>query len=303
MIIYGMDIGGTKIEVAIFDDEKLLHSWRVGTPIDDYKLFLNTIKMQVLKADNISGEKAILGIGIPGIVDKAKRHLSSNIPCINGRNVQKDIEQLIERKIAFENDCRCFALSEATTKENHKYKIVFGLILGTGNSGGLCIDGSLYQSLNNHVGEVGHISIPAMLKDKYDLELVRCGCGLYGCVEHYVSGSGLTNLYYLFYGQKIDSEDIFSGYRNNHVKCTYVIRVFIDLLGFCLASIIKHYDPDLIIIGGGLSNVDELFTLIPNAIDPYLFSTITPPQIVKAKFGDSSGIRGAATLAKQTLLR
>jgi N-acetylglucosamine kinase len=301
-MIYGIDIGGTKIETAIFDENlSVIESWRVPTPTQDYQAFLGTLQKQVLKADNLSGGNGILGIGMPGLLDASKRSLSANIPCAMNHNLQRDLENLIQRPLGLENDCRCFALSEANLGAGQHFEKVYGAVLGTGSAGGLCVGGKIYNGANGHVGEYGHIPLPAQLQLKYNLPLIRCGCGLMACMENYISGSGLKKLYNHYFGIPMSAEDIVAQYRQGDAKATQIFAVFTDLLGYTIASLVQHYDPDIIVFGGGLSKIEELYGVLRVSVRPYLFKTSKIPPMVRAAYGDSSGVRGAALLALQHL--
>jgi N-acetylglucosamine kinase len=299
-MVYGIDIGGTKIEIAIFDETlRMSDSWRVATPTLNYELFLQTIAQQVEKADEKYTNKCGVGIGMPGIIDAAGHSLSANIPCVNGKNVKADLERMLDRRITLENDCRSFALSEATGGAGENFSRVFGAIIGTGAAGGLCVNGLICTGKNNIVGEYGHIPLPATLQSRHNLAPIRCGCGLMSCMENYISGPGLANIYQHFYHERLQAEQIIKNIRKQEARSLHIFQIYIDLLAYTIGSIIQHYDPDVIVIGGGLSKVDEIVDALPDAIQPYLFKSLDVPPIIRATFGDSSGVRGAAILALQ----
>lgn len=311
MITYGIDIGGTKIETAIFNSEfEKLDSWRIATPTQNYSLFIDTIAEQIQKADhilsnkfnfeNIVIEKIPVGIGMPGLIDRHNRSLSANVPCANGKKVQMDVRQKTNRNVAIENDCRCFALSEAASGAGADYERVYGAIIGTGAAGGLCINGQIDSGHNGIMGEYGHISLPAFLQQKYNLNNIICGCGLLGCMEYFVAGPGLKSLYAHFHNESLETKDIASLVEAKDKKALHVFNCYMDLLGYTFASIVHSHDPDIIVVGGGLSKVDAILHALPNAISPYVFKGAQVPIIERAKFGDASGGRGAAILAAQS---
>jgi len=297
-MICGIDIGGTKIETCIFDPNYInVAKWRVATPVDDYEKFITTIVEQITKAQLEFAASGPIGIGLPGITDKNGLSLTANIPCCNGRNVKFDISSLVSDLVVIENDCRCFTLSEAIGGAAHGYRRVFGAILGTGAAGGLCIDKILYKGANNAVGEYGHIPIPSFLQEKYSLFSIICACGLESCMENYVSGPGLKRLINHYTQTNVSTHSFFAGLSVGNEQFEDIFNVYKDLLGYTFASIVNNYDPDVIVLGGGMSNVDIVSDSIRNSMLPYILSSIEPPPILRAKFGDASGVRGAAILA------
>ncbi len=299
-MIYGLDIGGTKIEIAVFDRNlRRVDGWRVDTPTDDYDVFLSVLNKLVLEADKRFACKGTVGVGMPGIIDSHGKSLSANVPCATGKLVARDLTALLGRPVAIENDTRCFAISEAAGGAGDGYARVFGAILGTGAAGGLCIDGKLYQSANGIAGEYGHHPLAAHLQQKYCLPILDCGCGLIGCLERYISGPGLAYLYSFFLEKDSTSFELINKLRESDPTASKAFSCYMDILGSSFASLIKDYDPDAIVVGGGLSQIDEIIERLPDAIKPHLFQGIRIPDIVRAKFGDSSGVRGAALLGSR----
>ncbi|MBB1299983.1 ROK family protein [Pseudoalteromonas sp. SR44-8] len=298
--IYGIDIGGSKIELAVFDASlKQLESWRIATPQNSYQDFLNALVGMILSADHKYQCHGAVGIGMPGIVNANQQVLSANVPHATGKNAAQDLAQLINRPVAIENDCRCFALSEARSSVGLQHTRVFGAILGTGAGGGLCIDGQLYKSAQGIAGEYGHYALSAVLQQKYQLPILKCGCGLTGCIESYIAGPGLARIYQHFSGEVLTTFEIVEGLRKGDVFCQQSFACYLDLIGSTFAAIIMAYDPEVIVVGGGMSLVDELMSKLEDAIVPYVFADIRVPKIVLAEFGDASGARGAAILAKE----
>lgn len=297
--IYGIDIGGSKIELAVFDASlNQLESWRIATPQSSYQDFLNALVDMILNADNKYQCCGAVGIGMPGIINAKQEVLSANVPHATGKNAANDLAKLINRPVAIENDCRCFALSEAQSTVGLQSTRVFGAIIGTGTGGGLCIDGELYKSAQGIAGEYGHYALSAVLQQKYQLPILKCGCGLTGCIESYIAGPGLARIYHHFSGEKLSTYEIVEGLRKGDVLCQQSFACYLDLLGSTFAAIIMAYDPEVIVVGGGMSLVDELMSKLEAAIVPYVFADIRVPKIVLAEFGDASGARGAAILAK-----
>lgn len=299
-MIFGIDIGGSKIELAAFDGHfDLIKNWRVTTPVDNYSDFINAIKQLYDVSVSNLGVADKVGVGMAGLIDANGLSLASNLPCVNGKNIENDLSNLLGQSLSVNNDCRLFALSEAYGGAGEGYNNVFGAIVGTGSGGGLTVNGKLYQTRQNIAGEFGHLQLPAVLQQKYDLPVIPCGCGLPSCVDRYIGGLGLLNLAKHFNLDSHSVPSIFQQLRKNCPVAKELIACYLDILGSSFASIILSYDPDVIVLGGGLSLNDELVTGLPQAIRPHLFSQFNAPPIVRAKFGDASGVRGAAVYASQ----
>lgn len=299
-MIYGLDIGGTKIEIAIFSDTlELIDSWRSQTPTDHYENFINCMKNLIESADEKYGSKGSVGIALPGLVDSEGRSLSANIPAANGQRVAVDLAQKIDRHVVCENDCHCFAISEANGGAGDGCYSVYGAIIGTGAAGGFTIDGLLQKGRQGIAGEYGHLQIPAFLQQKYNLPLHPCGCGLPSCYEGYISGPGLTKLYQHFSGKDDTTVNIVSAWRNGDVTATTAMECYLDILGSSFSTLVLSYDPDIIVVGGGMSLIDEVIDQLPDHITNHIFKGYTAPRVVRAMHGDASGARGAAILAGQ----
>lgn len=299
-LTYGLDIGGTKMEMGIFSaDFERLESWRLPTPTDNYADFLETIQILVAKADHYSQQRGNLGIGVPGIIDKQGRMKSANIPCATGKPIVADLRQLLQRDIALDKDCRLFSLSESFAGAGQGMQRVFGAIIGTGAGGALCINQQLYQSANNIAGEYGHLPVSGALLNQYDLPVRPCGCGLNGCCECYIAGPGLGWLYRHFGGPAEDAEVLVNDLRCGDAIARKAFDCYIDFLGASFASLVLLYDPEVIVVGGGLSKVDEIMSSLPDATARHLFEGVQVPAIQRAVFGDASGVRGAAILSSQ----
>lgn len=297
MAVFGLDIGGTKIETAVFNDAlKQQQSWRIATPTQDYQALLNAICQQVHKADELSGIQGAVGIGMPGIVNRDGKVLSANVPCASGKVIAQDLQQLLQRPVAILNDTRCFALSEANGGAGQGYERVFGAILGTGAAGGMCINGKLLNQGLGLSGEYGHLPLSAYLQQKYQLPILTCGCGLIGCVESYIAGPGLSALNKHFTGHSRSAIAWAQALKEGEPAALQVLACHLDILGETFAAISKSLHPEVIILGGGLSLVDEIVAQLPQAIEAHLFSGFAVPEVKVAKFGDSSGVRGAAII-------
>ncbi|WP_428819084.1 ROK family protein [Microbulbifer sp. MCCC 1A16149] len=301
-VIYGLDIGGTKIEITCFDDNlRMLDSERVATPIDDFGEFIDTLERLIKAADERHGSEGLIGIGMPGLINGEGNSLSANVPCATGRNVAQALQERLNRTVAIENDCRLFALSEAHGGAGDGFPHVYGAILGTGAAGGLVVNGKLYRSRQGIAGEYGHHPLSAALRQKYQLPLLTCGCGLVGCFEPYIAGPGLANLYRQYSGQQITVPELVQRWRNGEQAAMATREIHLDLLGAALANLVMAHDPEIIVLGGGLSRIEEMYRDLPRAIEHHLFKGFTAPVIAPPKFGDASGSRGAALLALQTV--
>ncbi|MCJ8293842.1 MAG: ROK family protein [Colwellia sp.] len=299
-IIYGLDIGGTKIEIGVFTDElQLIDSWRTPTPTTSYSEFVSTIINLINEANSRYEKKAIVGIGMPGIIDKNGLVKSANVPCSTGKNIIADLNDILNCSISIGNDCRLFALSESVGGAGEGYKRVYGAIIGTGAAGGFCIDGQLYNGRSGFAGEYGHLPVSAFLIDKYKLPLKTCGCGLIGCYEAYVSGPGLSWIYQHFGAQTTDTFHFVQRLNAGDEIAKATFNCYMDLLGASFASLILSYDPDIIVVGGGISKIDQVIESLPFYVNKHLFTGVECPLIKRAKYGDSSGVRGAAILRKQ----
>ncbi|PKH03177.1 hypothetical protein CXF72_07580 [Psychromonas sp. MB-3u-54] len=296
---YGLDIGGTKIEIVVFDrDFKVIDTARVATPSDNYPHFIQTICQLVSQRDRQYSCIGSVGIGLPGVQETdTSKQISSNIPCLTGQYVARDLEKELKRKVNIDNDSRCFALCEALTGAGQGNGRVFAAVLGTGVGGGLVLDGKLYRGASGIAGEWGHMPISAHLVNQYGLFVKQCNCGLYGCLEHYISGTGLSNLCQHFLEEDLQAEQLLQRITDKDAQALHVYQVFIDILCSGFANLQLTYDVDIIVLGGGLSNIKRLYADLQQRLPHFLFKGIQAVSIVPAQFGDSSGVRGAALLA------
>lgn len=298
---YGLDIGGSKIELVAFDGAlRAIHRRRIDTPQDGYPAFLDAVCALVTQADAALGGRCdAIGIGLPGVRDRASgRQLSANVPALTGQRVGADLEARLQRPLQLGNDLQCFALSEANGGAADGYPSMFGAILGTGAGGGYCLGGRLVAGYNGIAGEWGHWSLPAHLLGKYGLALPDCGCGLRGCLERYVSGSGVAALHRHLGGASADAAAVIAAAQAGDDDARQALAIHLDLLGHAFASLVMALDPHVIVLGGGLSRHEPLYTALPAAVQAHLFAGMRVPPILPPRFGDAGGARGAALLAR-----
>ena len=299
---YGFDVGGTKIEFGAFNEKlERVATERVKTPSDDYQLLIDTIADMVKKYDHQFKTQGTVGLGLPGMENANDGTvLTVNIQAAKGKTLRADLQQAIGRSVALENDANCFALSEAWDEDLQNEKSVAGLILGTGFGGGFVFDGKVFSGHNNVAGEVGHMRLPIdawfHLGDSGVAPLFDCGCDKKGCLDNYLSGRGFELLYAHYYGEKKKAIDIIQAQADGEAKAVEHVERFMELVAICFANLFTGLDPDVVVLGGGLSNYDLLYQELPKRIPKYLLSVATCPKIIKAKHGDSGGVRGAAFL-------
>lgn len=291
----GIDLGGTKIEIiALAADGAVLWRERVATPSGDYRATLARIVELVNKVDQQFGA-GTLGVGIPGalsLVDGRVKNANSTV--LNGMPLREDLERALGREVRLANDANCFALSEATDGAAAGAGVVFGVILGTGVGGGLVVHGKVLVGGNAIAGEWGHNPLP--LPVAADLPLPRCYCGRAGCIETYLSGSGMARDHERVNGRAIDPKEIARRAEQQDAACEATLARYEERLGRALAGVINVIDPDVIVLGGGLSNLDRLYSNVPALWGRHVFSDHVATRLVRNVHGDSSGVRGAAWL-------
>jgi fructokinase len=292
----GIDLGGTKIEGIVLDtDGTMLRRERVPTPAGDYREILNTIHSLVALLESGTGRQCTVGIGMPGSFSRATgRVKNSNSVCLNGQALQQDLEALLKRPLRFANDADCFALSEATDGAAAGAAVVFGVIAGTGTGGGITVDGKLIAGPNGIAGEWGHNPLPWPRDD--ELPGPDCYCGLKGCIETWLSGPGLARDFRAHQDVAIAAIEISRRAQAGDSAARLALARYAERMARALASIINVLDPDVIVLGGGLSNIDYLYAAVPACWQPYVFSDRVDTRLVRAEHGDSSGVRGAACL-------
>jgi fructokinase len=279
----GVDLGGTKIEAIALDGAREAARRRVPTPRGDYDATVSAVASLVRQI----GEGTV-GVGIPGSLSRVTGLVkNANSTWLIGRPLKQDLEKAIGREVRLENDANCFALSEATDGAGAGAEVVFGVILGTGVGGGIVAHGKVLTGPNAIAGEWGHNPLPARGPD--DLPLPACYCGRSGCIEAYLSGPGLAADHLRFTGESLSAEDIVA--RRGESLGRYEAR-----LARALASVINVLDPDVIVLGGGMSNVERLYTEVPRLWSKHVFSDHVATRLARNAHGDSSGVRGAAWL-------
>ena len=296
----GIDLGGTKTESIIIDQNgKEIERLRKDTP-KNYNGTLNTVCELVTHLEKKHQKKCSVGVGSPGALSKETHCIKGgNSTWINGRPLKKDIELRLNRKIFFENDANCFALSEAFDGSGSKHEIVFGVIIGTGVGGGLVINKKVINGFNNITGEWGHNQMPIGSNDKWNRH--DCYCGKKGCIETFLSGPGFSKHYFDMYNDKLDAKIIQENANNGDEKALEFIFQYLDYLARGLAQVVNIIDPGAIVLGGGVSNMKQIYGNINSKLKKYVFSDTVNTEIVKNKFGDSSGVRGAADLGRSTI--
>ncbi len=292
----GIDLGGTKIEVIAMDNsgQELLRR-RVRTPRNDYTAILNAIVDLIHYAEGRVGASCTIGIGTPGALSRATGKLkNSNSTCLNGTPILDDLERLIGRPVHMTNDANCFALSEAVDGSGAGASVVFGVIVGTGCGGGIVVNGSVLTGPNAIAGEWGHNSLPWATDEERPGP--DCYCGKKGCIETYLSGPGMASDHQISTGRKLGPETIVKHASAGDTAAETTVGRYEDRMARALAHVINILDPDVIVLGGGMSNIARLYENVPRLWGRYVFSDAVETKLLPARHGDSSGVRGAAWL-------
>ena len=292
----GIDLGGTKIEViALAADGRVALRRRVATPQGDYGATLQTVAGLVAGVESELGARGTVGVGIPGAESLASGLIkNANSTCLIGQPLRADLQAVLQREVRLANDANCFALSEASDGAGRGAELVFGAILGTGVGGGIVVHGKILGGANAIAGEWGHNPLPLPLAD--DLPLPVCYCGRHGCIETYLSGPALSADHTKHTGDDLEVPEIAARAENGDAACEATLQRYEARLGRALAGIINILDPQIIVLGGGLSNLPRLYRNLPACCGPHVFSDVFYTQIVPPTHGDSSGVRGAAWL-------
>ena len=290
----GIDLGGTKIELAALDAAGAVRlRRRVPTPAGDYDATVAAVAALVAAAEGELGAPATVGIATPGALSRVHgRVKNANSTCLNGRDLKGDLERRIARPVRIANDANCFALSEAVDGAARDAEVVFGVILGTGVGGGLVVRRRVVDGANAIAGEWGHNALPLPEPDDHPLPL--CYCGRRGCVETFLSGPGLAADHAHVAGERLAAEEIAA--RADDAACVATMERYERRLARALASVINVVDPDAIVLGGGLSNVARLYERVPRLWGAHVFSDSVRTRLLPPAHGDSSGVRGAAWL-------
>jgi fructokinase len=292
----GVDLGGTKIEIVGLDasDRELLRR-RVPTPGGDYQATLDTVATLVHDAEAQLGRRGSVGVGTPGSLSPLSGRLrNSNSICLNGKRIKEDIEARLQRQIHVANDADCLALSEAHDGAAAGARSVFAAILGTGVGAGIVVDGRLLSGPNRIAGEWGHNPLPWLRAE--DGGGRGCYCGKTDCIETYLSGPGFAASYFALAGQAAEVPRIVGAARAGDALSRRTLYRYIEQTARCLASVINILDPEVVVFGGGMSNIDELYQHLAAVLGDFVFADAVYTRIVRSQHGDSSGVRGAARL-------
>lgn len=292
----GIDFGGTKIEAVSLDNDGSVHERiRIATPRGDYDGSLAAIESLVATLEQGTSRQAPVGIGIPGTISPATGLIkNANSTWINGKPFDKDLSRRLRRPLRFSNDANCFALSEAIDGAGAGAATVFGVILGTGVGGGLVVERQVLTGRNAIAGEWGHNPLPWPRDD--ERPGWPCFCGRHGCIETFLSGPGLARDYEAISGRAASPQQLVEQAADGEADALAALERFLDRLARALAHVINLFDPDTIVLGGGLSKIQRLYRDLPDRLLPYVFSDHLDTPIRPPQHGDSSGVRGAAWL-------
>ena len=292
----GVDLGGSKIEiVGLAADGRERLRRRIATPQGDYRATLTAIAGLVAEAEAELGQTGSVGIGIPGAESLRSGLIkNANSTCLIGQPLHHDLQTLLRREVRLANDANCFALSEAIDGAGRDVETVFGVILGTGVGGGIVIRRQVLVGANAIAGEWGHNPLPRLAAA--DQPAPDCYCGHRGCIETYLSGPGLTADHARHTAETLDAASIECRAAAGDAACEATLRRYEDRLGRALAGVINILDPQVIVLGGGLSNMQRLYRHLPACCAPYVFSDAVDTRFLPPVHGDSSGVRGAAWL-------
>lgn len=330
----GIDVGGTKTEIIGLNSNngRELYRQRVPTPKDNYEATIKNIADLVKLAEESVGEEGTIGVGIPGTVSSVTGLVkNANSTWLIGKPLDKDLRELLGRPVRIQNDANCFAVSEATDGAAAGKDVVFGVIIGTGCGAGVVVNGKPVPGLNGIGGEWGHNPLPypqvfykterdfckesnvhgsdfTQYEDKDNVEYTvseeilaehpgpQCYCGRRGCIETWLSGPGFKADYERVTGETLSTHDIIKAVNNGEERAVAALDRYMDRLARGLAGVINILDPDVIVLGGGMGNVNQLYEDVPKKWGKYIFSDTVDTKLLPPRFGDSSGVRGAAWL-------
>jgi len=292
----GVDLGGTKIEAIALDEHgEILARRRVATPADDYDAIVRAIGVLVHEIEYETNRRGTVGVGGPGELSAHSGLIrGSNTAVVNGKPLDADLSALLARPVRFENDANCFALSEAVDGAGAGARVVFGVILGTGVGGGIAIDGRIVAGRNHIAGEWGHTPLPWMTRDEYPGP--RCFCGHDGCIETFLCGPALARDYEARASFATTAVDIAARAKNGEAHACAALDAYRDRLARALAMLINIIDPDVIVLGGGVSNIARIYDGLTENVAVHAFTDALDTAIRRNRHGDSSGVRGAAWL-------
>lgn len=293
----GVDLGGTKTEVILLDEDSVEHfRSRLPTPAGDYRATLNTIARLVTEAEQIAGAGGLsVGVGIPGSVSRLTGKVKNgNSTWLNGQPMGSDLSTLLHRDVVLTNDANCLALSEATDGAGKGFNVVLAAILGTGCGSGVSVAGRVLTGPNGVAGEWGHNPLPWTPQSQLDQR--PCFCGKSGCNETFLSGTGLTWTHRLLWGRSLTAREIEAAALAGDRQALSTLEAYLHHLARGLALVINVIDPDVVVLGGGMSNLELIYQRLPELLPEYVFGGDCDTPIVAARHGDSSGVRGAAWL-------
>ena len=293
----GIDLGGTKTEGILIDDSgKEISRTRIKTE-KNYDGTIKGIISIVKKFENDFGNSKSVGIGMPGAVSTDSALVkNANSIWLNDKPFKTDLEKELNKNINLENDANCFTLSEAVDGAGKGHAVVFGVIIGTGTGGGISINQKVLTGKNNIAGEWGHISLPNRSDDEKKF-VKQCYCEKSGCMETYVSGPGFASCFNLKHETNYDSHTILEEFRSNDQRAIEALEIYVDHLARGLSLVCNILDPDIIVLGGGMSNISYIYEHIDTSLKKYIFSDTFNTKVVKNIHGDSGGVRGAAWLS------
>lgn len=297
----GIDLGGTKTElVALGPDGETLDSRRWATPQGDYQATIDMLVAQVADAEAVIGAAGSVGIGIPGTLSPATGLVkNANSTWLNGRPLNQDLAEALGRPVRIANDANCFALSEATDGAGAGHKVVFGVIMGTGVGAGIVVHGTPLIGPNAIAGEWGHTALPVRA-DRADGPPRVCWCGRTDCIETYLSGPGLSETYRLISGEAVPAKNLPERAVAGDMAAICALDLHADQCAIGLAQIVNILDPDIVVLGGGVSNLPEFAGRIEARWSRFIFSDRVDTLIRRHRHGDASGVRGAAWLWNPT---
>ena len=292
----GVDLGGTKIEVVALDDvDTELLRRRLATPRGNYAATIERVAELVRWAESSLGCQGSVGVGTPGaLCPEMRRIKNANSLCLNDRALLDDLQAALGRSLRLANDADCFALSEARDGAGVGAASVFGVIVGTGTGAGIVVSGRLLTGVNGIAGEWGHNPLP--WPDDDERPGPACYCGKHGCIETWLSGPALEREYRELTGATLSAAAIADRERGGDAAAVQVLARYCDRMARSLASVINVLDPACVVLGGGMGNIERLYRDVPGLWDRYVFSDRVRTRLLKPRFGDSSGVRGAARL-------
>jgi fructokinase len=292
----GVDLGGTKIQfIVLGSDGSELHKYRVPTPRGDYGGTVRAIKECVEQIERGLRRRGTVGVGIPGTISTITHTVkNANSTWLNGKPFDKDLSVALDREVRCANDANCLALSEATDGAGAGKRLVFAVILGTGCGGGIAVDGRVHNGPNGVAGEWGHTVLPWMRPEEFPGP--ACYCGFRGCIETWISGTGLEKDYERATGTKLTGKEIVAHSADGEAEAVACLNRYEDRLTRSLAQMVDVLDPDVIVLGGGMSQVARLYQNVPRRLKDYVFGREADTPVLVAKHGDASGVRGAAWL-------